>query len=336
MKRWGVFFLIGVLILSVLMFRPEKVAAAPYYQGKTITIIVGTNPGGGYDNTARIIARHLPKFIPGKPTIIIQNMPGAGHIIAANYIYNIAKPDGMTVGTFNRGLPFTQLSKTAGVKYDMRKYVWIASMAVDPTALFIRTDLPYKNSDDIKNAKAPLVCASEGLGTSGYQFPLLLKELAGFNIKIINYLSGADSRLALEKKEADARASSYSSVKPFVDRGALRAVIRGQVIIPEIKDLPLDQDFVTDKKGKTIMSMLSSVDLMSRPFVLPPRTPANVATILREAFAKLANDPAAKAEGSRMNMDIQYTSAEECMKVVNFNLNQPEDIIKEFNKHVGF
>ena len=335
MKRQGMVFLI-YCILAVFAFPVEGLFAAPYYQGKTITIIVGTNPGGGYDNTARIIARYLPQFIPGKPTVIIQNMPGAGHIIAANYVYNIAKPDGFTIGTFNRGLPFAQLSKTAGVKFDMRNYVWIASMAVDPTALFIRTDLPYKTADDIRKAKVPLICASEGLGTSGYQFPLLLKELAGFNIKIINYLSGSDSRLALEKKEADARASSYSSTKPFLDRGLLRPVIRGQVTIPEIKNLPLDQDFATDKKGKTIMSMLSSVDLMSRPFMLPPRTPANVAAILKEAFVKLANDPAAKAEGRKMSMDVVYASAEECLKVVNYNLNQPEEIVKEFNKYVGF
>jgi tripartite-type tricarboxylate transporter receptor subunit TctC len=165
---------------------------------------------------------------------------------------------------------------------------------------------------------------------------MLLKELAGFNIKIINYLSGADSRLALERKEADARASSYSTTKPYLDRGFLRPIIRGQVAIPEIKNLPIDQDYVTDKKGKTIMSMLSSVDLMSRPFVLPPRTPAHVAGILTDAFAKMAKDRAMQEEGRKMNMDIEFTSAEECLKVVKFNLNQPDDIVKEFNKYVGF
>ena len=334
MNRRMIVVCMAIFALSVIA--PGKIAAAPYFQGKTITLIVGTNPGGGYDNTARLVAKHLPRFIPGKPTVVIQNMPGAGHIIAANYLYNIAKPNGMTIGTFNRGLPFAQLSKTEGVKYDMRKYVWIGSVAVDPTALFIRTDLPYKTVDDLRKAKTPLICASEGLGTTGYQFPVLLKEFAGFNIKIINYLSGSDSRLALERKEADARASSYSSTKPMIDRGILRAVMRGEVTIREIKNLPLNQDFVTEKKGKTIMSMLSSVDLMSRPFVLPPRAPANIAGIFRDAFVKLAGDPAVKEEGRKMFMDIQFASHEECMKVINFNLGQPEEIVKEFNKYVGF
>jgi tripartite-type tricarboxylate transporter receptor subunit TctC len=331
MNRWKACFFV-FFFFSTIFFSPEKLFAAPYFQGKTITIIVGTNPGGGYDNTARLIAKYLPRFIPGKPTVIIQNMPGAGHIIAANYMYNIAKPD----GTFNRGLPFAQLSKTTGVKFDIRKYTWIGSTAVDPTALFIRTDLPYKTADDLKKAKTPIICASEGLGTSGYQFPLLLKELAGFNIKIINYLSGSDSRLALERKEADARASSYSSTKPMVDRGVLKAVIRGQVAIPEIKNLPIDQDYVTDKKGKTIMSMLSSVDRVSRPFVLPPRTPADITKTIRNAFAKMAEDPALKEEGRKMFMDIDFTSAEECMDVLNFNMNQPQEIVSEFVKYVGF
>ncbi len=335
MKRRGMLFLV-CFILAVLIFPTGTVRAAPYYQGKTITLIVGTNPGGGYDNTARLVAKYLPRFVPGKPTVIVQNMPGAGHIIAANYLYNIAKPDGMTIGTFNRGLPFAQLSKTAGVKFDMRKYTWIGSMAVDPQVVFVRTDLPYKTADDLRKAKTPVNFASEGLGTTGYQFPVLLKEFGGFNVRIISYLSGSDSRLALERKEADARASSYSSVKPMVDRGILLAVLRGQVTIPEIKDLPMDQDYATDKKGKTIMSMLSSVDRMSRPFVLPPRTPADITKIIRSAFAKMAKDPALQEEGRRMFMYIDLTDAEECMKIVNFSINQSEDIIKDFNKYVGF
>jgi len=322
--------MVFVLILSASGF------AAPYYQGKTITIIVGTNPGGGYDNTARLVARYLPRYLPGKPTVIIQNMPGAGHIIAANYLFNIAKPDGLTIGTFNRGLPFAQLSKTKGIKFDLRKFVWIGSLSVDPTALFIRTDLPYKNAEELRKAKEPIICASEGLGTTGYQFPVLLKEFGGFNFKIITYLSGSDSRLALEKKEADARASSYSSTKPMVDRGILKPVIRGEITIPELKHLPVDQEFAQDKKGKTIMAMLSSVDLMSRPYVFPPKTPENLANLMREAFQKMAKDPALQEEGKKMFMTIKYASATECLKVVNFNLNQPEDIVSEFTKYVGF
>ncbi len=336
MKKGGLVFSVVLFILFVVTPREGLPAATAYFQGKTIVLLVGTNPGGGYDNAARIVAKYLPKYIPGKPTVIVQNMPGAGHVIAANYIYNIAKPDGLTIGTYNRGLPFAQLTKVKGVKFDLKKYAWIGSMAVEPTVFFIRTDLPYKNIDDVRKAKEPIIVASEGLGTTGYQFPVLLKEFAGINLKIINYLTGADSRLALERKEADARAGSYSSTKPWVERGILRPILRGSVWEAEIKNLPVDQDLTTDKKGKTIMGMLSSVDKIGRPFMCPPGTPPNVMSILRDAFSKAAKDPELLEQGKKAGMTMDYSNPDECMKIVNFVLDQPEDIVKEFSKYVSF
>src|ERR687892_1994789 len=121
---------------------------AQYYAGKTVTIVVGYKTGGGYDATARLLARHLPKHLPGKPTVIVQNMPGANSIIAANHMYNVAKPDGLTIGTFNRNLPIAQLTKVEGVKFDITKFQWVGSAANESTILAIRTDLPYKTFDE--------------------------------------------------------------------------------------------------------------------------------------------------------------------------------------------
>jgi tripartite-type tricarboxylate transporter receptor subunit TctC len=337
MKKGGLFFFAILFFLAVFFLPFEgQLLAAPYYQGKTIVLLVGTNPGGGYDNAARIVAKYLPKYIPGKPTVIVQNMPGAGHVIAANYIYNIAKPDGLTIGTYNRGLPFAQLTKVKGVKFNLKKYAWIGSMAVEPTVFFVRADLPFRTAEDLKKAKEPIIVASEGLGTTGYQFPVLLKAFTGINLKIINYLTGADSRLALERKEADARAGSYSSEKPMMNRGLIRPIIRGKVSEPEIKNLPINEDLTTDKKGKTIMAMLASVDKIGRPYMCPPGTPANVMKILRDAFAKVADDPAVREQGKKINMTIDYSDPDECMKILNFVLDQPEDIVKEFSKYVSF
>lgn len=337
MRKRGLFFFVILFFLSLFFLPLEgRALAAPYYQGKTILLIVGTNPGGGYDNAARIVARNLPKYIPGKPTVIVQNMPGAGHVIAANYLYNIAKPDGLTIGTFNRGLPFAQLTKVKGVKFDLKKYAWIGSMAVEPTVFFIRADLPYRNADDLKKAKEPIIVASEGLGTTGYQFPILLREFAGINLKIINYLTGADSRLAIERKEADARAGSYSSEKPMMNRGVIRPILRGQVSEPDIKNLPVNEDLTTDKKGKTIMAMLSSVDKIGRPFMCPPGTPANVMKILRDAFTKVAEDPEVKEQGKKIGMTIDYSDPNECMKILRFVLDQPDEVVKDFSKYVSF
>src|SRR2546425_5255170 len=141
---------IGVALFAALAAVP--LVAGAQYAGKTVTIVVGYKAGGGYDATARLLARHLPKHIPGKPTMIVQNMPGANSMIAANHVYSVAKPDGLTMGTFNRNLPIAQLTKVEGAKFDMRKFVWIGSAASESTILAIRSDLPYKNFDDLKKA----------------------------------------------------------------------------------------------------------------------------------------------------------------------------------------
>jgi len=319
----------------ILSFTISEGWAAPYYEGKRITLVVGTNPGGGYDQTARFVAKYLPRYIPGKPTMIVENMPGAAHMIAANYIYNQAKRDGFTIGTFNRGLPFGQLTKGEGVRFDFRKYSWIGSPTVDPTVFFIRSDLPIKSVDDLKKAKE-IPVGTEGLGTSGHQFPLLLKEFVGINFKLVVYASGADSRLAIERKEVDGRAGSYSSEKRYVDRGLFRPLIRGRVSLPELDKLVLNEDLTADPKGKTIMGMLSSVDRIARPFVAPPGVPGEVMNILREALAKITEDPEANAEAKKLSMDLDYASPAECAKVLDFLFGQPEDIIKEFAKFITY
>jgi tripartite-type tricarboxylate transporter receptor subunit TctC len=263
-------------------------------------------------------------------------MEGASSIIAANHIYNIAKPDGLTIGTLNRGLPFAQLTKVEGVKYDITKYAWIGSGAVEATILTIRSDLPYKTIDDLRKVKEPIPLAGMGPGTSDTQFAILLKEFAGFNIKLIIYPSSADGMLAIERKEVDGRAGSYSSLKPFIERGLVRPMIRGRVSEPGIENLPVNEDLTTDPKGKTIMAMLASTDGIGRPFVAPPGTPPDIMNILKDAFAKVANDQELKEDAKKNKMDVTYIPGDECLKVLNYLFNQPEDIIKEFGKYIKF
>src|SRR5258708_10275668 len=191
-------------------------AQSPTFAGKTVTVLVGYKPGGGYDATARMLARHLPNHLPGKPTVIVQNMPGGKSIIAANHMYNVAKPDGLTVGTFNRNLPIAQLTKVQGVKFDMLKFAWVGSAANEATILAIRNDLPYKNFEELRKAKETVVIGSTGPGANTHDFPLLLKDLLKVTLKIVSgYSSSADIMLAVERKEVDGRAGSDPPPKPL-------------------------------------------------------------------------------------------------------------------------
>lgn len=307
------------------------------YAGKTITIVVGYKPGGGYDATARLLSRHLPKHIPGNPTIIVQNMPGANSIIAANYVYNVAKPDGLTIGTFNRNLPIAQLLKVDGVKYDMTKFAWIGSAASEATILAIRDDLPYKTFDELKKSGKEIVIGSTGPGANTHDFPLLLKELLGVNIKLVSgYSSSSDIMLAIERKEVDGRAGSLTSIQPFIDRKLVRPIVRARASEPGIEKLPVDEDLAPNRHAKTIMALRSAPEIIGRPYVMTPGTPDAMLKIMQAAFKKAIADPQLIAEAKKAKMDLNFVPGDEAVKVVKEVLTQPKDVVDEFGKYIKF
>jgi tripartite-type tricarboxylate transporter receptor subunit TctC len=307
------------------------------YAGKTLTIIVGYKAGGGYDATARLLARHLPKHIPGKPTVIVQNMPGANSMIAANHVYNVAKPDGLTIGTFNRNLPVAQLTKVEGVKYDMTKFAWIGSAASECTILAVRSDLPYNSIEDLKEAKEPLVIGATGPGANTYDFPLLLKEFLGLNLKIVTgYQSSADIMLAIERKEADGRAGSYTSIRPFIDRKLVRPLLRARADEPGVEKLPIDEDLAPNPRAKAIMALRSAPEVVGRPYVMHPNTSPEHLKIMREAFVKAIDDKELVVEATKAKMELNYVGADVALKVMKEMLSQPKDVVDEFSKYVKF
>ena len=174
----------------------------PYYQGKTITVVVGTVAGDLYDLYARAIALIMGKYIPGNPNIIVQNMPGAGHMIAANYIYNVAKPDGLTMAAINAGLYFEQLVGRPEAKFGWTQYTWIGNATKSPQVLYMRADSPYKSIDDVRNAKEPPKCGTTGMSNMGYFVPKLLEETVGAIVRhqYRNHLYRAQSPLVVRNR----------------------------------------------------------------------------------------------------------------------------------------
>ena len=311
-------------------------AAQPYYQGKMITINVGNPPGGGYDRISRLLAKHLPKHIPGKPVFIVQNVVGAGSLIACNQLYNMTKPDGLTIVAPQRAVPFAQLMKVEGARFDVTKFSWIGSVASEATLFAIRSDLPYKSFKDAMKAKEPIPVGGVGPSTSNYQFPMILKEFLGLNIKMVIYPSGTACLLAIEQKETDGVAASYSVLKPLIDRGLLRPLIRGRASEPGIENLPINEDLCPTKLGKTIMSMLAAADMIGRPYIAAPGTPREQMNILINAFIQVTRDPEMIEDCKKFGMNLNYLSGEECLKTIQYILSQPEDVVKEFSKYVQF
>ncbi len=326
--------LLMAVFVSLVFGLLKEGSAAPYYEGKVLKIIVGHEAGAGYDLIARLLGKHLPKHIPGKPTIIVENMPGAQSMIALNYVYRIVKPDGLTICSFDRGLPFAQLLNLDGVQFDLRKIGWIGSAASESMILALRTDLPYKTFQDLLKAKQPIPLAAGGAGTSDYQFSTLLKEFAGLNATIINYVSSATEMLAIERKEVDGRAGSVTSLKPLIDRGVVRPLVRSRVAAPGFESLPVNEDLTSDKTGKAIMAMLATADRIGRPYAAPPKTPADLLAILQEAFSKAIKDPELQEEAKRRKVALNYTKAEESLQVINYVLNQPPEVAREFGKYI--
>lgn len=317
-------------------------AAAPttgfaQYEGKTVTIVVGFKTGGGYDRTARILARHLPKYLPGKPNVIVQNMPGANSIIAANHVYGVAKPDGLTLGTFNRNLVLGQLTNVSGVKFDLTKFAWVGSAASESTILAIRSDLPYKSFDELRKAGKTVVIGATGPGANTYDFPLLLKELLGVDLKIVSgYSSSSDIMLAVERKEVDGRAGSYSSLQTFIERGLVRPLIRARAIEPGIEKLPVDESLAPNPRAKAIMALRSAPEVVGRPYVMTPGTPEPMLKLMREAFDKALKDPELIAESKKAKMDLEYMTGDEALKLMREVLAQPKDVVEEFAKYIKF
>ena len=201
-KSLALLSILAAALLNLLNFERLALAQSNFYQGKIIRVIVGTSGGGGYDLWARLMAQHIGKHIPGNPTVVVQNMPGAGGVVAANYLYSIAKPDGLTIGAFNPALYFDQLVGRPEVKFDWGKFSWIGSPEQNDVLHFIRTDAPFKTIDDLRNTKEPPRCGSTGTGTTGHYIPRLLEETLGIKTTIVGgYQGGSEIDLAVERNE---------------------------------------------------------------------------------------------------------------------------------------
>ncbi len=342
----AVSFLVFILAIGFATTRVEA-NEENFYEGKTVRLTVGFTPGGFYDRWSRHFARYMPKFIPGNPEFIVQNMPGGGSRTAANYLYNVAKPDGLTFGTVNKNLYFDQLVGNKLVQFDWRKYTWIGSPERPPDILYIRTDSNVETLDEAKNITRPLKCGSTARANSGYVIPKAIEQALGVKFDIVlGYRGGREIDLAVERNEVECRSMS---ITPFLGRepfltwhknNLVRALVQtgkepfaGAPEIPSLFDV-LKKHNVAEEDVKFIELITSSSEF-GRPFVGPPGIPEDRANILRNAFQAVLTDTEAQDEAKRINLDADPVKGEKLQQMAVAVIDASPAIVKRFKELIG-
>jgi tripartite-type tricarboxylate transporter receptor subunit TctC len=332
-----------VLALSV----SSAAAQTPFYQGKTITIIVSTKAGDVYDLYPRLVAEFMPKHIPGNPNFIIQNVPGAAGLIGTNQIYNVAKPDGLTFGATYPALYFEQLVKRPEVKFDWTKFIWIGSTINSNSLMYMRADTPYKTIEDVRTASNPPKCGATGVTSSAYYMPKLLEEAIGTKFEVVaGYVAGQDIDLAVERGEVQCRAftiNAFFAREPFTTwrkKNFVNVLYQtGTKPDERLKDVPVFEQLMDKYKTKEDTRRLAKVVLASdqfgRPLVFPPGVPADRVKIIRDAFNKTINDPALLAEAKRRRLDIDPATGEELDALAKEVMTATPDIVERVKKLIG-
>jgi tripartite-type tricarboxylate transporter receptor subunit TctC len=336
------------LFILLLVGAADVAAQTPYFQGKTIRIVVGYPTASAHDQWARLIAPQLTKYIPGNPAAIVQNMPGAGSMTATNYVYSVAKPDGLTLGVNNAALYFEQLLKKKEVQFDWAKFNWIGSTTPTTPLLYMWANTPYKTIHDVRTASVPPKCGVTGTGNTGYYLPKLLEETIGAKFQLVlGYEGGASIELAVERGEVQCRAFTiqvFFGREPFHtwrSKNQVRVLVQGgKKRDPRLPDTPLlselmDQYKVSEANRRLVTVMMGSGELGSAPMFAPPGVAAEQVKILRAAYAKALTNAELIAEAKKQGNDVELIHGEEIEALAKEVLSQPAEVVAAMKKVMG-
>jgi len=338
LRRHLAFFL-TLLWLSAGFIAGAAAQSESFYNGKTVRIIVGSTPGGFYDRWARLLSRYMPKHLPGNPNFVVQNMPGASSVVAANYVYNLPKPDGLTVVMPINSLHLDQIVGRREVKFDVRKFEYIGSQEKTPTMMYFRADSPIKSLGDIIQAKEPPKCGSTGTASTAYIVSKLLLEAFKANtISVTGYQGGSEIDLAVERGELVCREMDvppHFGREPFDGwhrKGFDRHIFQGgPKRDPRLADVPTLFELLDQYKSPPIMRNLTRIVLASgelgRPMMAGPAVPPDRIKALRDAYGKAMRDPGLIDEAKKGQMDLEHTSGKDLQAHIKEILNQPREVV---------
>jgi tripartite-type tricarboxylate transporter receptor subunit TctC len=318
---------------------------AGFYKGKTVTITIGYGPGGGYDTYTRLIGRHIGKHIPGNPNVIVQNMPGAGSRLAANWLYNIAPKDGTQLGVIGENSALDQALKAEGIQFDVAKFSWIGNPIADTNITFVMAHTGLVTLDDVMK-KGGLICGGTGASSPSILQPMILNNMLGTKIKIVSgYPGGGDVNLAMERDEVNCRgsnqwASTKATTRPWVEGKKINILVQFAVekdpAISEYqgRDVPSIVELAKNDTDKQAVTALVAGAVFGRSILAPPAIPAPRLAALRAAFQATMKDPAFVGEAEKAKMDLNPVNGEELAKLAAKASQLSDSVVKRVEQLV--
>lgn len=297
-------------------------AVAAFYSGKTIRVIVGLEAGGGFDTTARLLARHMGKYIPGNPTLVVENMPGAGSRVAANWLYEVGEKDGTVFGVFNENQVLQQALGAADIKFDAKRFSWLGSTFSATIVCIARKDSGFTKIQDLQGTKQ-FIAGSTGPGSNTGDFPQVLRTAIGANIKVVGGYNGTTGiSRAVDTNEVNGGCWTWESMsvtqgQNLKDGVMIPLVQQGDEKIKDLPNVPLAEDIATTAVNKALVKAITAPSVISKSFAAPPGVPADRLAALRTAFDKAWTDATLKEEATKAKIDIAPKNGAAVEKIVN-------------------
>ncbi len=304
-----------------------------FYQGKTITLVVGFTPGGGYDLNARAVARFMGNHIPGKPKVVIQNMPGAGSLAAINHLANLAAKDGTALASFSRGVIFEPLMGNKSAQFDARNLNWIGSPSRETNVAFVRSDLPFKTFDDLKSRE--MIVAATGGGADTGTFPLIMNAVLGTKLKLVTGYPGApEALLAMDRGEADGMAGLswgfLKTVRPaWIANNTVRVLLQfGLTKAPDLPNVVSALDIASNDADRQLLELFLARLPIAWPIAAPAGVPAERIAALRHAFLETMKDPEYRADAEKQALEVDPVPGDEISAILARVYASPEAVVK--------
>ena len=329
--------LISAFILAALTSAIDPPTASaqsddPFFQGKTINLIVYSDAGSSYDIYARVLAKHMPNHIPGKPGMIVKNMVGAGGLTATRFLYNVAPRDGTTIGTLSRGIPFEPLLGNTAVEFDPLRFVWLGSMSKETTIYISWHTSKIKTAQDVLNKE--FLVAGTGAGADSEVVSRALNGILGTKIKLISGYKGAsDAALRLEQEEIEGIYWTWNGINTthpdwITDRKLNLLFQTRATPHPEIPNVPLVMSLARSDEQRQELALMFARDVLGRPFNAPPELPAARVEVLRRAFNESVKDPALLSDAEKGKMEIELVTGEEVEQIIRNAYATPKPIVE--------